>query len=154
MRMKTLQYPEQKEDIIKRCQVCNMAMADEDGNPYVLPFNFAYVDGVLYLHSAPEGRKIDILNKNPRVCISFSTDYQLYHQNESVACSYSMKYRSVLVYGNVEFIEDLDSKKDVLNKIMKHYTGKEEFTYHMPALKNVKIFKVNISQMDGRTFGY
>jgi len=152
--MKTLQYPEQKEDIIKRCQVCNMAMADEDGNPYVLPFNFAYVDGVLYLHSAPEGRKIDILNKNPRVCISFSTDYQLYHQNESVACSYSMKYRSVLVYGNVEFIEDLDSKKDVLNKIMKHYTGKEEFTYHMPALKNVKIFKVNISQMDGRTFGY
>ncbi|HKK10665.1 MAG TPA: pyridoxamine 5'-phosphate oxidase family protein [Bacteroidales bacterium] len=154
MRVKTLQYPEQKEDIIKRCQVCNVAMTDENQNPYVLPFNFAYADGALYLHSAPEGRKIDILTKNPRVCVSFSTDYELYHQNENVACSYSMRYRSVLVYGEVEFIDLLDEKKRILNKIMAHYTGKEEFNYNLPALKNVKIFKVNISQMDGRTFGY
>lgn len=154
MRVKTLKHREQKEAIIKRCQVCNVAMVDEEQNPYVLPFNFAYADGVLYLHSAPEGRKIDILKKNPRVCISFSTDYELYHQNEDVACSYSMRYRSVLVYGEVEFMEELEEKKQVLNKIMAHYTGKEAFSYHLPALTNVKIYKVNISQMDGRTFGY
>jgi nitroimidazol reductase NimA-like FMN-containing flavoprotein (pyridoxamine 5'-phosphate oxidase superfamily) len=154
MRVKILQHREQKEEIIRRCQVCNVAMVDADNHPYVLPFNFAYEDGVLYLHSAPEGRKIDILQKHPSVCVSFSTDYEMYHQNENVACSYSMRYKSVLLYGKVSFIDDLEEKKAVLNRIMGHYTQKDEFTYSLPALKNVKIFKVIISQMDGRTFGY
>lgn len=154
MRVKTLKHREQKEAIIKRCQVCNVAMVDEERNPYVLPFNFAYADGVLYLHSAPEGKKMTILKQNPQVCVSFSTDYELYHQNENVACSYSMRYKSVLLYGSVEFVEEMDEKERILNKIMAHYTERETFTYSRPALTNVKIYKVNISRMDGRTFGY
>lgn len=154
MRVNILEKNTEKEDIIKRCKVCNVAMVDSDGMPYVLPFNFTYNEGVLYLHSAPEGKKIDILNQNPNICVSFSTDHAMHHQNEEVACSYSMRYRSVLIYGKVHFIEDIKQKEDVLNKMMAHYTKREKFKYSMPALKNVKIFKVDIERMDGRTFGY
>ncbi len=154
MRVKILQHKEQKEDIIKRCEICNVSMVDENNQPYVLPFNFAYADDTLYLHSAPEGRKIDILEKNPHICASFSTDHQLYHQNEGVACSYSMRYRSVLLYGKVEFIDDLEEKEAILNKIMAQYTDKKGFSYSLPALKNVKIFRIPVDKLDGRTFGY
>lgn len=154
MRVKTIDSRKQQEDVILRCQVCNVGMVDQNNHPYVLPFNFAYSDGVLYLHSAPEGKKNDVLRHNPQVCVSFSADHQLYHQNKEVACSYSMRYRSVLLYGKVEVIEDLESKEQILNKIMAQYTKKEEFSYSLPALKNVMVFKVEAEKMDGRAFGY
>ncbi|MCF8304365.1 MAG: pyridoxamine 5'-phosphate oxidase family protein [Bacteroidales bacterium] len=154
MRVRTTNDITEIESIIKRCEVCHIAMADQDNQPYVLPFNFAYYNSCIYLHSDPTGKKIDILNHNNRVCLAFSTDYRLYHQNENVACSYSMHYRSVLAYGKVEFVEDIDRKKEIMNLIMKHYTGKDDFGYNQPAIKNVKVFRIPIDNFDGRIFGY
>ena len=142
------------DDIIRRCEVCNVAMVDEDNKPYVLPFNFGYDGEFLYLHSHPEGRKVDILTKRPDVCISFSTDHELYHRDDHVACSYSMKYRSVLLYGKVDFIEDDEEKIRILNVIMRHYTGKDDFTYSPPSVKNVKVYRITIERIDGKAFGH
>lgn len=56
--MKTLIHTdkEQIESIIRQSDVCFVGMADTDGTPYVLPMNFGYKDGVIYLHSAQDGR--------------------------------------------------------------------------------------------------
>jgi uncharacterized protein len=142
------------EEIIARCQYCSMAMIDQDNEPYVLPMNFGYADRVVYLHSAPEGKKVEILRNNNRVCLAFSTDHELRHQNDDVACSYSMKYRSVLVYGKVEFIDDPTEKRRVLNILMKQYTGRDDFNYNDPAIKNVLVYKVVAEKMEGRAYGY
>lgn len=58
--MKTLIHTdkEQIESIIRQSDVCFVGMADTDGTPYVLPMNFGYKDGVIYLHSAQDGRSI------------------------------------------------------------------------------------------------
>lgn len=154
MRVRALETLARKEEIINKCDVCNVAMVDLENNPYVLPFNFAYKDQVLYLHSAPEGRKIDVLSSNSHVCVSFSADHKLYHQNENMACSYSMRYKSVLLYGEVSFIEELDKKKEILNFIMEKYASRGDFKYSLPALKNVKIMKIPVDKLDGRVFGY
>ena len=110
MRSRPLDYKPELERIIEKCQVCHLSMVDLEGKPYVLPFNFGYEADTFYLHSAPVGKKIDILKKNNEVCLAMSTDYELRSQNENVACSYGWKYRSVLAYGKVEFIEDMDEK--------------------------------------------
>lgn len=142
------------EEIIAKCRYCTMAMIDQNNEPYVLPMNFGYADGVVYLHSAPEGKKVNILRKNNRVCLAFSTDHELRHQNEEVACSYSMKYRSVLIYGKVEFIDDPTEKRRVLNILMKQYTSRDDYKYNDPAIKNVLVYKVVAEKMEGRAFGY
>ena len=139
--------------IINKCQVCYVSMVDENNLPYVLPFNFGYINGVIFLHSAQKGLKIDILRKNPSVCIAFSTDHQLRHQSESVACSYSMKYRSVLAFGKVEFIDDMDQKVEFMNQVMSHYTDKE-FTYNAPSLREVCTYKVNVEKFTAKIYGY
>jgi hypothetical protein len=141
------------DEIIHKCIVCHVAMVDTENKPYVLPFNFGYRDGIIYLHSAPEGKKIDILNNNAQVCVAFSTDYLLRYQNEEVACSWSMKYRSVLAYGTVEFITGLEEKTDALNIIMKKYAEKE-FTFSKPALENVKVYRIDVKKFEGRAYGY
>lgn len=140
-------------EIIDKCQVCNLGMVDTQGKPYVLPFNFGFEDEVIYLHSAREGHKIDILKNNPEVCVSFSTDHQLFHRHEPMACSYGMKYRSVLAFGKVVFIEDYDEKVRILNIFMRKYAGRE-FPFNAPAVNNVLIYKVEIARIEGKVSGY
>ena len=139
--------------IIRKCQVCHVAMTDEEGNPYVVPMNFGFESGMVFLHSSRAGRKIDILWKNPAVCIEFSTDYLLRCQNEAVACSYSMKYRSVLLFGKVEFVEDPEEKVKILDAIMKNYSP-NAFRYNPPSLREVCCWRVKAERMEGRVYGY
>jgi nitroimidazol reductase NimA-like FMN-containing flavoprotein (pyridoxamine 5'-phosphate oxidase superfamily) len=152
--MKTLHITnkEEIEAIINKCKVCYVGFADTDGTPYVLPMNFGYKDSCIYLHSAPEGRSIDILSRNNKVCITFSTDHALAFQHPEVACSYRMKSKSVIAWGKVTFTEDLDKKTEVLNIIMKQYSDKS-FKYSDPAVKNVKIWMIEIETLTCKIFG-
>ncbi|MCX6252453.1 MAG: pyridoxamine 5'-phosphate oxidase family protein [Bacteroidetes bacterium] len=153
MKSNQLVKQEDIEAVIRKCNVCHIGMIDTEGQPYVLPMNFGYDNGVIYLHSSQKGKKITILTNNPQVCIEFSTDYLLRFQSEEMACSYSMKYRSVLAYGKVEFVEDPEEKIPHLNIIMKNYTPRE-FTYGLPSLKEVCCWKVKVEKFEGKVFGY
>ena len=86
--MKTLIHTdkEQIESIIRQSDVCFVGMADTDGTPYVLPMNFGYKDGVIYLHSAQDGRSISILERNPKVCTAN------FYYNEETDGLYYVKY--------------------------------------------------------------
>lgn len=145
--------PAKAAEVIHKCDVCYIGMIDFDNKPYVLPFNFGYEDGIVYLHSAPVGKKIDVLKTNRDICVTFSTDHQLFNRHEQVACSYGMKYKSVLISGKVEFIEDFDEKVRVLNIIMRKYAGKD-FEYNAPAVKNVAVYKVISDKTETKFSGY
>lgn len=142
------------EPIIKSCNICHVAMVDTFNIPYMLPFNFGYHEGVIYLHSDPAGRKMDVLKNNPNVCINFIADCELFHINEDVACSYGMKYKSILVNGKVEFIESKQEKIDAMNIFMNQYVHKKEFCYSDPAIANLCVFKVNVKDFSGKVYGY
>ena len=140
------------EKVIKSCDVCFVGMADEDGTPYVLPMNFGYRDKTVILHSAPDGRKIDILNKNKKVSIVFSTDSELVYQHKQVACSYRVRSTSVIISGEVEFVEDDEGKREALDILMENYSV-DGFDYSKPAVKNVKVWRVKAETMTCREFG-
>lgn len=153
MRAKLITLQRDIDEIIAKCNVCYMGMVDNSGFPYVLPFNFGYKDGVIYLHSGKEGHKIEILKNDPNVCIVFSADHLLKAQSEQVACSYSMHYRSVQAFGKVEFVEDREEKIEILNLIMANYTERS-FSYGEPSLREVSTFKVKVERFSGKIFGY
>jgi nitroimidazol reductase NimA-like FMN-containing flavoprotein (pyridoxamine 5'-phosphate oxidase superfamily) len=140
-------------EIMHRCQWCHMAMVDAENKPYLLPMNFGFASDVIYIHGSQRGKKAEILAQNPDVCINFSIDHVLRYQHEEVACSWSMKYRSVLVYGKAESIEDPLEKAAALNVIMKQYTDRQ-FNYSPPSLREVRVWKISIDRIDGRIYGY
>lgn len=151
--MKTVEHlnDERIGNIIKKCDVCFIGVVDGD-MPYVLPMNFGYKNNIIYLHSAPEGRIVDILNKNNNICVTFSTDHELAFQHPEVACSYRMKSKSVVAWGEVKFQEDFDKKVDALNIIMEQYSDKK-FEYSDPAIKNVKVWEVAVDKVTCKEFG-
>jgi nitroimidazol reductase NimA-like FMN-containing flavoprotein (pyridoxamine 5'-phosphate oxidase superfamily) len=153
--LKNKAITEKKEilDIIKRSQWCHLAMTDAAGKPYVIPLNFGFREDVIYMHGAQEGKKIEALKKNPEVCVNFSIDHLLRYQSEQVACSWSMKYRSVLCYGRAEFIEDPEEKTAALHVIMAQYSG-NTFTFNPPSIREVRVWKVPVEKFEGRVYGY
>lgn len=153
MKSRTLTFLPEIERIIAKCSFCSLAMVDAANKPYVINMNFGYRDKTVYFHCAPTGKKIDILKNNPHVSVGFSCDHELRFQNSDVACSYSMKYRSVLGYGKVEFVTDALEKTSALDIIMKQYT-ESEYRYSDPAIENVCVFKVELDTIEGRAYGY
>ncbi len=154
MEAKTDITGKQVQEIIDKCDVCYLGMSSPEGYPYVLPFNFGYHEGALYLHSGQGGRKFDLLQNNNRACAAFSTDHELQARHDHVACSYFFRYRSVLLHGYIEMIEQYEEKIRALNIIMKKYAGRGDFKYNAPAINNVRTFRLIVEKAEGRTFGY
>ena len=152
--MKTYLINDQKfiDKVVTSCKICFAGVVDEDGLPYVVPMNFGYDQGVFYLHSAPEGRIIRALEKNNHICLTFNRGEELAFQHPEVACSYRMKARSVVAEGKVTFIEDMDQKRDALDCIMAQYSNKH-FQYGDPAVRNVKIWRVDVKNIGCKEFG-
>jgi nitroimidazol reductase NimA-like FMN-containing flavoprotein (pyridoxamine 5'-phosphate oxidase superfamily) len=134
------------ESIIQKSLVCRLALSD-DNQPYVVPLCFGYRKKTVYFHSAPEGMKVEILRKNPNVCIEFDTDNELVSAQK--ACKWGMKYRSVIGFGRASFIENHEEKVDALDLIMKHYGGRF-FPYTESALSSTLIIRVDIEQLTGK----
>ena len=140
------------EAIINEAEVCTMAMVD--GNkPYILPFNFAYKDKTVFLHCDTQGHKLDLLKKNSSACINFNTGNELFHRHKEVGCSWGMKYKSVIAFGDIEFIEDYDEKYAVMKEFMLKYAG-EDYEFSEPSIRNVVVMKLKVKEFTGKKYGY
>jgi len=134
------------EDIINQCQVCRLGLSD-NGQPYVVPVNFGYKNKTLYFHSAREGRKLDIIHNNPRVCVEFDNEFTL--KPGKIACKWGAKYRSVIGFGTASIIDEPDSKREVLDIIMGHYTD-GPFEYSKKQVTSIVIIQVEIDTLTGK----
>lgn len=152
MRTYFIQDFEEIEKVIRSCRTCFLGLCDEENQPYVLPMNFGYSDRTIYLHSGQFGRKWDIMQSNPKACITFCLGDELAYQDEMVACSWRVKSKSVIAEGEIEFIEDYDEKVAALEIIMRQYSDKE-FRFNEPAVRNVGIFKMKIEKIKAKEFG-
>ncbi len=138
--------PEIIEEILKGSEICRIAMVDEDV-PYLLPFNYGYRDRSIYIHAAPAGKKIDLLKKNNKVC--FEVEHTAKIIPQETACKWATLYRSVVGYGEVEIVEDFDSKKKGLGIIMSHYGAPDQMV-NPKEVNSVVILKLNITSLTGK----
>jgi nitroimidazol reductase NimA-like FMN-containing flavoprotein (pyridoxamine 5'-phosphate oxidase superfamily) len=143
---KEITDPARIESILKNAEVCRLAFSDED-RPYLVPMCFGYEDRTLYFHSAPEGRKLDIIRKNPKVCFEVESGNEMIRSED--ACSWSQKYSSVIGFGWADILDDPEDKKKALDVIMAHYSH-ASFTYPDKTLSRMVIIRVRIDQMTGK----
>jgi nitroimidazol reductase NimA-like FMN-containing flavoprotein (pyridoxamine 5'-phosphate oxidase superfamily) len=138
--------PSEINDILKTAKTVRLAMADE-GEPYIVPLNYGYHDHALYIHCAKEGRKLDILRKNPRVCFEIEGKSELV--TGETACQWTMNYRSLIGYGTVEILESEEEKIAGLDILMQHF-GSFNNTYHPKHIANIVMLKITIESVTGK----
>ena len=134
------------EEIISRSKVCKLALCD-GRIPYIVPMCFGFKDNTLFFHSAPKGKKIDILKKNPNVCFEFDILTQVIQSAK--ACKWGMKYKSVIGFGTASFIAEDNLKRQAFDIIMNQYAD-GSFLYEEASLKSAIIIKVDIHSMTGK----
>lgn len=93
--------------IIRKNKVLRLGLNDQ-GETYIVPLNFGFESKdskrYFYFHSAPAGRKVDLLRQNPKV--SFEMDCNFEVMPGATACAYSAQYQSVMGQGVVQELTD------------------------------------------------
>ena len=132
--------------IIRQCPVCRLGFTD-GMEPYIVPLNFGYDGSALYFHCAREGRKLELLRRNPRVCFEFDVTEGLVR--DATACRCSMGYRSVMGVGTARMIEDPAGRQVALAHLMAQY-AEGAFEFPEAAVARVAIFRVDIESISGK----
>jgi nitroimidazol reductase NimA-like FMN-containing flavoprotein (pyridoxamine 5'-phosphate oxidase superfamily) len=146
---KEISDPAAIDEIIRKALICRIALCD-GGEPYLVPVNFGYESGCIYVHSAPEGKKIDLIRKNARVCFEMEADVGIVPAPGP--CKWSMKYRSVIGFGRARILESREEKRNGLLAILKRYM-EGPFDFPAEALERVAVIKIEIDSMSGKSSG-
>lgn len=137
------------EAIIREAVVCRLAMSEDD-RPYIVPLNFGYKDNTLFFHGAKEGKKTDILKKNPNVSFEFDIGVKTVEAED--ACFWGMEFKSVIGFGKAFFIEDEKEKEKALAVIMGQYSDRL-YTFDEKFIRATAVIKVEIRSMTGKRAG-
>jgi len=138
---------EEIDAVIRAADVCRLALA-RGNEPYLVPVSFGYDGKALYIHTAAKGRKIDFIEANNRVCFELEADVALVG-NEGEACEWTFSFQSVIGYGTVRELTRPEEKKHALNRIMRHYSGRE---WEIPENRaaTTRVWRIDIESVTGK----
>jgi hypothetical protein len=135
------------EDILLHSPLCRIGLVDGD-EAYIVPMNYGYHNGSLWFHSAPHGRKIELIRKNSLVTFEITRSEELVMGK--MACDWTSRYRSVMGRGRMEIIADKEAKKEGLDVIMRKYGAEGELVYRDSSLDRMVILKLNIDDLSAK----
>jgi nitroimidazol reductase NimA-like FMN-containing flavoprotein (pyridoxamine 5'-phosphate oxidase superfamily) len=148
MRRKELEITDREElrAILERARVCRVALCDGD-RPYLVPLSFALDGDDLVLHSARQGRKLEILRRNPAVCFEVEEGVSLAHA--PTACDFNWRFRTVIGHGQATFVEDLPERGRLLGLFVPRY-GAPPGALPAHEVAATCVIKVRVDQLTGK----
>ena len=159
--------------IIDKAEFGTLATTNEDGSPYCIPISFARQDDKIYLHSACQGAKVENIERNPKVCISFVGEVQVPPPSPKeeldkamenpqtfgkyISNKFTTEFESALVFGTAHFVEDREEKILGLRLISEKYTP-----FYMPyfmdaveaSLRVTCVLRIDIENISGKRKKY
>ena len=136
-------------NIIKKCDVCRIALNDKDF-PYIVPLNFGLdIQGkevYLYFHCAMEGKKLDLIANDNRVTFEMDCDHNFILYEERMSCT--MGYESVIGHGVIETVPD-ENKYESLKILMRQYHA-EDFKFNTDMMRVTTVLKMTVIDMVGK----
>lgn len=100
-----------------------LSVLGENGYPYGTPINHWYdpSDGCLYFHCGPAGHRLDALRRDNRA------SFCLYDQGFRRAGEWAWNVKSVVVFGRVDILDDLDTVVRVATQLSYKFTDDEDY---------------------------
>lgn len=100
-----------------------LSVLGDDDYPYGMPMNHLYneEDGKIYFHCGKSGHRLDALRKCNKV--SFCTYDSGYREDGD----WALHVKSVVVFGIIGIIDDMDTIADITRKLSYKFTQDEEY---------------------------
>jgi nitroimidazol reductase NimA-like FMN-containing flavoprotein (pyridoxamine 5'-phosphate oxidase superfamily) len=147
-REKEVTDPAEARAVLARGEVLRLAMIAADGAPYVVPLSFVAAPGPdglrLWVHSAGEGRKIEALRADPRVCFEVTVDAAVVPAER--VCDFSARFTSVIGAGRAVFVESPEEKVRALEAIGARYAGRHGAVAKAEAAR-VQVIEIRVESL-------
>ena len=146
-RFKQLLPEEVAVDILDRNTSGTLAVLGDEDYPYAVPLSYVYADGKLYFHAAKQGHKIDAINKHEKV------SFCVIDKDEIVPEKYTTYFRSVIAFGKMRLIEDMEDMRRIATILAMKYSP--DFKEGIPAeidssINSMAILEMTIDHMTAK----
>lgn len=136
--------PEAISSILRRGRFTTLAMV-QDGEPYAVTLSYGYDElaGALYFHLAREGRKVDAIAADPRVCGTVVIDGGY----EPGACKHH--YASVVFTGTVRLVEDPEELRHGMRVLITHLEDDPDAVWERNRLDGDNVYqRMSVARLD------
>lgn len=133
---------------------------DKEGWPRVTPLNYTYQNGHIYFHGSKRGAKMDEILASQKVTFAVAKEFAIipsYFTDPRQACPATAFFKSVLIRGIAEAVEDLHEKAEALGGLMEKLQTEGGYAPITPEdpkyigeLKAVSVVKISVVEMTAK----
>ena len=137
--------------LLLRAKVCRVAFAVNE-EPYIVPLSHGYnaEAGALFFHTAKEGKKIECIETNPRVCFEVEGNVEVKEGDER-GCSWGVRYESVIGFGTFVELLTSEEKTDALRFTMRQQANQDaDWTFAQKMVDATRVWRLDIESMTGK----
>ena len=125
-----------------------LSMVDAEGRAYAVPVNFVY-DGnsAIYIHCAPEGRKMRAIMAHPDISFCVVGNVQLQPG------LFTTEYESIIIEGKARIVHNDDERREALRRFIAKYSPlyiDKGVTYAEKSFHRVSILRIETDCMSGK----
>ncbi len=139
------------EKILYEEEVGHLSLS-ENGIPYVIPINYAYIDNKIIIHGSVKGKKIDIIKENPNCCFAVNRHPDRIKYHAEKRCHY--RYHSVIVYGKAYYVKSPEERLKWIKKYYSYFMKRLNWIFpggeSLKSAENCGIIIVKIESITGR----
>ena len=101
-----------------------LSVLGDDDYPYGIPINHYYceADGKLYFHGGTKGHRIDAMRSHGKASFCVLDDGRPEQEG-----GWALRFRSVIVFGRLEEMEDHDRAIEITRALCHKFTSDEEY---------------------------
>lgn len=112
---------EQIDSVLNNAQVGRIATHNENGYPYIVPVHFIVHEEKIYIHGLIKGQKISNLIRNNKIGFEVDEMGAIIPDNNN-PCDTNTEFRSVIILGTAQMIEDRELKMKILRAVVAKFT--------------------------------
>ena len=129
-----------------------LATVSEDGSPYCLPFLYVCMDERLFFHNTAAGGHLRAnVNHDHRICFLVDEPEQVFDYGR-FECDTGLAYRSVIVFGTIEIVDDLPLKHSFFEALMEKYgtPDRDRPRGFFPRIDEVTVYAISTERITGK----
>lgn len=149
--------------IIDKADFGSLATINEDDTPYSVPISFVRKENIIYIHSAIKGTKINNINKNPEVSMSFVGAINIPFPDKGASVGkkpsdlFTTEFESAVIFGTASMVDNNNEKILALKLLGEKYTP-DNMGFFNDALKDsieiTNVIRIEIRKITGKRKKY
>jgi len=160
-------------EVIDKAVYGVVSMIDENNEPYGIPLSIVRDGNNLYFHSALDGKKVRIFEKNPVVNVAFVGQVKVPEiltaeelteiaKDKSKAGTliskvFTIEYESAVVKGKIKSVEDKEEKLKAIKLLCEKYTPAKMDFFNLAiesGLQIINMYKIEIDEIKAKRKKY